>query len=393
MAIAKKLQQSLGSSSLIRQMFEEGERRKALYGEDKVFDFSLGNPVFEPPKQVKAALQALIASDRPGQHRYMPNAGLAGTRSYLAGKLALESGLEFGAEDVVMTVGAGGALNVILKTLLDPGDEVLVLRPYFVEYDFYIDNHGGVPVSVPTLPDFTPDLAALAQAINPKTKALLINSPNNPTGVVYSAQQLAELGALLEQKSRALGHPIHLISDEPYRAIVFDRLEVPSVFKAYPNCILATSSSKDLALPGERIGYLAVSPRHQDRALVRAGTVLALRTLGFVNAPALMQRMLPLVDGARVDLGPYQKNRDLLYDHLRGLGLECVKPGGAFYLFPKAPIEDDLEFVKAAQELNLLLVPGSAFRLKGYFRIAYCFETAKIEASLPVFERLVKQFS
>ncbi|MDT8445723.1 MAG: pyridoxal phosphate-dependent aminotransferase [bacterium] len=392
MAIARKMLASIEGSSLIRRMFEEGERRKAQFGADRVFDFSLGNPVFEPPAEVHQAILEVIQSGQAGLHRYMPNAGLPETRAFVAARLEKEVALGFEPTDVVMTVGAGGALNVIFKSLLDPGDEVLLLRPYFVEYDFYIENHGGVPVSLPTLPNFKPDLKALAQAIGPKTKALVINSPNNPTGVVYSGEDLAALGDLLRQKSQELGHPITLVSDEPYRAICYDGVVPGNPFAAYEATILATSSSKDLALPGERIGYLAISPKHPDRNLLAQATVLALRTLGFVNAPVLMQRILPMVGEAQVDVAPYLANRNILYEHLTGLGLSCVKPEGAFYLFPKCPIEDDLAFVKEAQDLNLLLVPGSAFRMPGYFRLAYCFETEMIERSLPVFTQLMSRY-
>jgi len=393
MAIAKGIQKSLEGSSLIRQMFEEGMRRKAEFGADQVFDFSLGNPVFEPPREVIENLIGLLQDDTPGRHRYMPNAGIPETRKYIADKLSSLSGLLVEPNDVVMCVGAGGALNVILRSILDPGDEVIVLAPYFVEYDFYIQNFGGQPVVVSTKADFTPDIEAIGQKVSKKTKAVLINSPNNPTGVVYSTKQLKALSDLLVQKSKEFGQPISLISDEPYRGIAFDGIEVPSVMALYPNTIVATSASKELALPGERIGYLGISPNHQDRSLLSEASVLALRTLGFVNAPALMQRVLPLVDGVQVDIGPYQKNRDILYDHLVSLGFECVRPQGAFYLFPKCPNGDEPEFIRQAQELNLLVVPGSAFRLPGYFRLAYCFETEMIERSLPVFTELMRRLT
>jgi len=391
MAIAKGIQKSLEGSSLIRKMFEEGARRKQEFGADQVFDFSLGNPVFEPPKQVIDSLVAVLQSDTPGLHRYMPNAGLPETRAYIADKLSGLSGLAVEPQDVVMCVGAGGALNVILRSILDPGDEVIVLAPYFVEYDFYIQNFGGSPVVVQTSADFTPDLDAIAASITSRTKAMLINSPNNPTGVVYTQEQLAGLSQLLLEKSKDYGEPISLISDEPYRGIIFDDIVVPSVMALYPHTIVATSASKELALPGERIGYLGISPRHQDRDLLSQAAALALRTLGFVNAPALMQRMLPMVDGVQVDTAAYEINRNLLYDHLIKLGFECVRPHGAFYLFPKCPNNDEAEFIRQAQELNLLVVPGSAFGKPGFFRLAYCFETEMIERSLPVFTELMRR--
>ncbi|MCP4754202.1 MAG: pyridoxal phosphate-dependent aminotransferase [Proteobacteria bacterium] len=391
MSISKQIKSSIESSSLIRKMFEEGDRRRQLYGADKVFDFSIGNPIFEPPPEVRQSLLKLLQSDEKGSHRYMPNPGYPQTRSFIAGQLEGETRLPFTADDIVMTVGAGGALNVILKTLLDPGEEVVVLKPYFLEYDAYTANHGGIPLPVDTTEDFLFDFPALERALNPKVKVVLINSPNNPTGVVYPADDLEKLGTLLRRKSEEYGHTISLVSDEPYRNISYED-PVPSIFPYYENCVVGTSYSKDLAIPGERIGYLAISPNHEDRRLVQQGSVIALRILGFVNAPALMQRMLPMVGKAHVDLTPYRKNRDLLYQHLTKIGFSCVKPGGAFYLFPKCPIEDDKAFVESAQHLNLLLVPGSGFGTPGHFRICYCFDTDMVRRSLPIFSELAKQY-
>lgn len=391
MAISKQVESSIAGSSMIRKMFEEGERRRQVYGEENVFDFSIGNPIFEPPPEVKQGLLDLINSDVKGTHRYMPNSGYPETRQFLAGKLKSETGIPFGENDIVMTAGAGGALNVLFKTILDPGDEVIVLKPYFMEYNAYVGNFGGKVIAIDTQPDFHLDLEALESVISARTKAVLTNSPNNPTGVVYRSEELNKLGSLLEKKSREFGQPISLISDEPYRKIVYDE-PAPSIFPCYEHSIVATSYSKDLAIPGERIGYIAISPRHGDHELLTVGTVLSLRVLGFVNAPALMQRMLPLAGDACVDLEPYRRNRDLLYNHLIKIGFSCVKPEGAFYLFPRCPIEDDLAFVAAAQELNLLLVPGSGFGMPGFFRLCYCFETEMIERSLPVFTRLADQF-
>lgn len=389
MPISSHIESMISKTSWIRKMFEEGVRRIKEYGAENVFDFSIGNPVFEPPAAVREALVKLAADPTPGAHRYMPNPGYPETRAFMAERLAGASGAPFTAADVVMCVGAGGALNIVLRTLLDPGDEVLVIKPYFVDYLNYIANYNGVPKPVDSNPDFSLNLEAIAAALTPRTKALIINSPHNPTGVVYSADSLAALGELLLRHAEKTGNPVSLIADEPYRYISYD-VEVPWVTASYPHSIIVNSSSKDLALPGERIGYAAVSPAHADRAGLQAGLVIALRILGFVNAPAMMQRLLPLAGDARVDIAPYRKNRDLLWNHLTALGFSCVKPQGAFYLFPKTPTADDIAFVQQAQEHNLLLVPGSGFGAPGYCRIAYCFETEMIERSLPVFTKVAQ---
>lgn len=392
MTISKQIEKAISGSSMIRQMFEEGARRIKEFGAENVFDFSIGNPVFEPPVEVKEALLQLIQSEEKGTHRYMPNPGFPETRAYLANMISEETGLSFTNDSIIMTTGAGGALNTIFRTLLNHDDEVIVLRPYFVEYDSYVANHNGVTKIIDTDSQFRIDFEELEKAISPKTQVLLINSPNNPTGVVYSKAELDQLGELLSKKSNEIGHPISLISDEPYKNISYGT-EVPSIFLSYDNSIVATSYSKDLAIPGERIGYLAISPNHNDRKLIEEGAVIALRILGFVNAPAIWQRILPMVGKATVDLEPYRKNRDLLYGHLIKIGFECVKPEGGFYLFPKSPIEDDKAFIKTAQEMNLLLVPGSGFGQPGYFRISYCFETEMIERSLPVFTKLAEHYN
>ncbi|MCL6612790.1 MAG: pyridoxal phosphate-dependent aminotransferase [Peptococcaceae bacterium] len=388
MAISKKIEGFLSAASWIRKMFEEGERLRAIYGADKVFDFTLGNPDVEPPEKFREELKNLAGSPIPGMHRYMSNAGYPETRAAVAEVLAEESGLPFKAGHVVMTVGAGGALNVVLKTLLDEGDEVIVLKPYFVEYRFYIDNHSGKTVVAPTGPDFLPDLEALDRAINPKTKAVIINSPNNPTGVVYGKNVLNGLGELLSRKEKELGRVIYLISDEPYAKITYDGTDVPSVFLSYRNSIVVNSHSKDLALPGERIGYIAVHPEIDSLDLVMEGLVFANRTLGFVNAPALMQRIVAKLQRETVDIEDYRAKRDLLYNHLTSLGFEMVKPQGAFYLFPKSPLPDDLEFVRLAQKHNILVVPGAGFGQAGYFRIAYCIDRQIIQNSLPAWTAL-----
>ena len=390
MAVSTRIQESIKKSSWIRKMFEEGKRRKDMYGEDNVFDFSLGNPDLEPPFSFKRVLKELIEDESPGLHGYMPNAGFVETRQAVADYLNSFNETKFGPDEIVMSVGAGGALNVILKTILNPGDEVIIPKPYFVEYNFYLDNHQGIPRLVPTKPDFSLDLDALEEAIGEKTKAVLINSPNNPTGRVYTKEELESLGELLRYHSQKRGEVIYLISDEPYRNIVYDGISVPSVFDVYNETFVATSFSKDLSLPGERIGYAAVHPGVSDREMVIGGMVLSNRTLGYVNAPALMQRAIAKLLNERVDIGIYQKRRDMLCDAFESFGYEFARPQGAFYLFPRTPIEDDVEFVRRLQDQNILTVPGSGFGGPGHFRIAYCVSEKVIEKALPGFEKAIK---
>lgn len=393
MSISKKVEGFLSRSSWIRAMFEEGERLKKLHGADKVYDFTLGNPSVEPPAAFKEELKQLALNPIPGMHRYMSNAGYPETRRAVAEVLSEDSGLAFTENHVVMTVGAGGALNVILKTILDPGQEVIILSPFFVEYKFYIDNHGGTIKEVPTKDDFQLDLDAIAGAITANTRAIIINSPNNPTGVVYNADSLEELGILLRAKETQFGTTIYVISDEPYAKITYDGVKVPSIFKYVDHSFVATSHSKDLALPGERIGYVAVSPKVKNLELVMDGLTFSNRTLGFVNAPALLQRAVTRLQRESVDISDYREKRDLLYDNLTDMGFQMVKPQGAFYLFPKSPVADDVEFVRAAVKHNILVVPGSGFGAPGYFRIAYCIDKQIILNALPEFRKLAEEFN
>lgn len=390
MAIAAGIRQQIAGSSLIRKMFEEGERLKAIHGPDKVYDFSLGNPMNEPPLEFQRRLQQLAVSPEPGMHRYMSNAGYLETRKAVAAVLSELSGEVVGAEHVIMTVGASGAMNVALKTILDPGDEVIILAPFFVEYKFYVANHGGKITVVETGPDFQPDLQLLAAAMTPRTRAIIINSPNNPTGVVYGADVLERLNQLVEERSRQYGRAVYVISDEPYARIAFDGHPVPPVFRHIRNSIVATSHSKDLALPGERIGYLAANPKIDEVDLLVEGFTLCNRTLGFVNAPALMQRLVAGLQRETVDIAEYQRKRDLFYTGLTAAGYQLVKPQGAFYLFPQSLLADDMAFVEKAQEFNILVVPGQAFGRAGYFRIAFCVELELIERALPVFAELAR---
>jgi aspartate aminotransferase len=392
MAASKKIQASIKRSSWIRKMFEEGNLRKAKFGAENVFDFSLGNPNLEPPPSFKETLKRLANDPRPGQHAYMPNAGFVETRQAVADYLTRHNRMSFAPGDVVMTVGAGGALNVVLKTILDPGEEVIIPSPYFVEYNFYLDNHQGVPRVVRTKPDFSIDLKTIEEAITEKTRAVLINSPNNPTGKVYTEGELKGLGQLLGSYTEKFGRPVYLISDEPYRKIVYDGTKVPSVFRTYRESFIVTSFSKDLSLPGERIGYAAVHPEISDKETIASGMVLCNRILGYVNAPALMQRAISFLLEESVDVSLYQKKREMLCDGLASCGYEFHRPEGAFYLFPKSPIEDDVKFVSALQEENILTVPGSGFGGPGHFRIAYCVSDRTIEKAMPGFARVLEKF-
>ncbi len=392
MSISVKVRESLTRSSFIRKMFEEGERLRKIYGAENVYDFSIGNPDLEPPAAFTKRFQELANNPFPGMHKYMSNAGYEKTRFAVANHINKQTGLNLTANHVVMTVGAGGALNVIFKTILNPGDEVIVSAPYFVEYGFYTDNHQGKLIVVKTKPDFQLDPEAIAAAINPGTKAVLINSPNNPTGVIYTEKTLLDLKEVIKQKEEEFGAVIYLVSDEPYSSLIYDGIKVPPVLKIFDHGIVATSHSKDLALPGERIGYVAINPNNPEAEILYNGLVFANRVLGFVNAPALMQLLVAELQGQVVGVEIYQERRNLLYNHLVKIGFEVVKPEGAFYLFPKTPIPDDMSFVQAAQKHNILIVPGSGFGLPGYFRIAYCVSKEIIQNSLPAFTKLAQEF-
>jgi len=390
MAIAKKIDGFMEKASWIRKMFEEGMALKQEHGAENVFDFSLGNPNLDPPAEFFEALKRVVEDRVPGAHAYMSNAGYPDTRAAIAQFVGEEQGVGLTAENVIMTCGAGGALNVVFRTLLDPGDEVLVPAPFFVEYRFYIDNHSGVCRLVETGDDFSLDLAAIEAAISEKTKIVLINSPNNPTGAVYSAAVVHGLGDLLREKSREFGKTIYLMSDEPYRKIVYDGVALPSILAAYDNSLVVTSYSKDLSLPGERLGFVVVNPAIDVPGPIMNGLVFSNRTLGFVNAPALMQRVTMQLQGVSVDAGIYQRKRDLLCGMLSELGYEFVTPGGAFYLFPKSPI-DDVEFVKELQAERILVVPGSGFGRANHFRISYCVADSTIERSRDGFAKVAEK--
>jgi aspartate aminotransferase len=387
MLVSRAVADNLGRASWIRRMFEEGARLKQERGADKVFDFTLGNPEVEPPPAVLEAARRILASKEAHLHAYMPNAGYPQVRAVIAKRLSAATGLPYTANHVIMTVGAGAALNTVLKALLDPGDEVITVAPFFVEYVYYAENHGGKLVVVQPRADLTPDIAKLEAAITPRTKVIIVNSPNNPSGVIYPASAFEEIEAVLQRA----GHPIVLISDEPYKALVFDDVKPPEVPPLVTRSIVATSWSKSLALPGERIGYLAFSPRLPEAAELFEACTFTNRVLGFVNAPALWQWVVAEVGDLVIDVAPYREKRDLMYEGLVRIGYECVKPQGAFYVFPRSPIDDDVAFVRLLAEEGVLTVPGSGFGMPGHIRISLTVDKDTVVRALPGFERAFRK--
>jgi aspartate aminotransferase len=382
----------MAQGSWIRRMFEEGARLKQRHGEENVFDLALGNPVMEPPAQFRKELRRLAINPVPGMHRYMANAGYPETRAAVATQLSLETGIGFTMEDIVMTCGAAGALNVVLKTILNKGDEVIIFSPYFPEYVGYIDNHDGVAKIIPTNEQFIPELGLLEKTIGIKTKAVLINSPNNPSGVVYTEDFIHELGELLGKKETQYGENIYLISDEAYHKIIYDEQKYPPVWPHHQQSIVVRSHSKDLALAGERIGYIAVHPDCNQRGELMDGLIYCNRTLGFVNAPALMQHIVGHLQSVTIPIVEYQKKRDFLYHHLEAMGYSITKPQGAFYMFPKSPLEDDIAFVRELQQQRVLTVPGCGFGTPAYFRISYCVDDRTLEGSLDGFRKAAEKY-
>ena len=382
MAVSQKIRQYMAEGGWIRRVFEEGLALKARIGAENVFDLSLGNPVIEPPTEFKDELRRLASEPMAGMHRYMPNPGYIETRQSVADSLAEETGLPFGGGDIVMTCGAAAAANVVLKTILNPGDEVIILAPYFFEYLYYIDNHDGAAVVVNTDGRFRLDLSAIEQALTPRTRAVIVNSPNNPSGVVYSTEEVAGLAEVLNRKQAEYGTEIFLISDEPYKRIIFDGMEFPQIVPTYTNSVIVTSHAKDLALPGERIGFIAVNPNYPEKGELVGGFSFCNRTLGFVNAPALMQHVVRNLQGVSIDPDYYQRKRDFMYTSLMEMGYDTVRPEGAFYLYPKSPIEDDVAFTRELLQSNVLVVPGRGFGTPGHFRISYCVEDWVLEGAV-----------
>ncbi|HPP06434.1 MAG TPA: pyridoxal phosphate-dependent aminotransferase [Syntrophorhabdaceae bacterium] len=392
MLVSEIIKKQMEETGWIRRMFEEGIRLRKIYGDENVYDFSLGNPDIEPPEQLIRVLIDILKNPIPGMHRYMPNNGYEEVRSQIAEYLKTRYDMPFTKDHVYMSSGSAGGLNILLKSMLNVGDEVIVPKPYFMEFKYYIESHGGIIKTVSTDKAFQLDVDKIASAITKNTKAILINSPNNPTGVVYKEEKLKELARLLNEH-REKGKKIYLICDDAYRKIVFDNIQLPNVFKIYDLVISVTSHSKDLALPGERIGYIAISPKIKEIKSLVSALMFSSRALGFVNAPALFQRVIGKFQENSIDVMDYQKKRDYLYKTITEAGFECVKPQGAFYLFPKSPIKDELEFVKIMQEEErILVVPGRGFGKSGYFRIAYCVPFEKLLKATDGFINIGKRY-
>jgi aspartate aminotransferase len=391
MPISAKMAGMMERSSWIRRMFEEGERLAAELGRENVYDFTLGNPTGEPPSQVRDELARLVSEDKAGAHRYMPNAGLPEVRKKIAEHLARESGEPFGPQNVIMTVGAGGALNVIIKALLDPGDEVAILAPYFAEYVFYIDNHQGKVAVAETDGDFQIDIGALNRAVGTNTRVILLNSPNNPTGAVYPESALRAVAHIAEDKSRIHGRSVYIVMDEPYRKLTYENAVVPNIFRVSNRVITATSHSKDLNLPGERIGHIAIHPQMESAGRVFDAMTMANRILGFVNAPALFQRLVAGFQDTAPQMDVYAENRRILLEGLVSAGYKVMAPMGGFYIFARSPIEDDVAFAGILKKRNILVVPGVGFGRKGHFRIAFCCGTEQCKRAIPGFKSAMEE--
>ena len=392
--ISEKMKPLVQNNSAIRAMFEEGKRLAAIYGPENVYDFSLGNPNVPAPDCVKQAIiDILNEEDSTFVHGYMSNAGFEDVRAAIADSLNRRFQTSFHENNILMTVGAASGLNVILKTVLNPGEQVIAFAPYFVEYGSYVRNYDGELVVIsPNTETFQPNLKEFEEKLNANTKAVIINTPNNPTGVVYSKETLTKIGEILDRKEKETGHPIFLISDEPYRELAYDGVEVPYVTKFYHNTVICYSYSKSLSLPGERIGYLVIPDELTDSREVFSAATIANRVLGCVNAPSLMQRVIMRCVDAEVNLEAYDRNRNLLYNGLKDCGFECIKPEGAFYLFVKSPEKDEKQFCETCKKHNVLVVPGSSFACPGYVRIAYCVSYEQIERSLPAFKKIASEY-
>ena len=393
--ISKKMENMVKNGSAIRAMFEEGKKMADKYGAENVYDFSLGNPSVEPPEDVKKAIFDVIENYKPNYvHGYMLNAGYEEVRKAIAENINKRFGTGFEAKNIVMTVGAAGGMNVIMKSLIDPDDEVVVFSPYFGEYRSYANNFDAKIVEIsPDTSCFQPKLDEFEAKLTSRTKIVIVNSPNNPTGVVYSEDTIKKIAAIMEKKQKEFGNPIYLLSDEPYRELAFDGVEVPYLTKYYDNTIIGYSFSKSLSLPGDRIGYLVIPDEAEDSEKIIAAAGVATRILGFVNAPSLSQLFVSKCLDAKVDIEIYNRNRELLYNSLLEYGYECVKPEGAFYLFVKALEPDDKAFVAKAKEHRLLVVPGSTFGCAGYIRIAYCVDYDMIKRALPQFKALAEEYN
>lgn len=392
--IADRMKALVNNSSVIRAMFEEGKRLSDIYGEENVYDFSIGNPNVEPPEQVRQSVIDILREEPQNLvHGYMSNSGYEDVRGKIAEYINKTQGTDIDFENIVMTVGAAGGLNIILKSIINPGDEVITISPYFGEYNNYVNNFDGKLVEVKAdTRDFQPNFVEFEKAINPKTKAVIINNPNNPTGVVYSEESIQKMADILNAKQKEYNTDIFIISDEPYRELVFDDVKIPYILNYYDNSFIGYSYSKSLSLPGERIGYVVINNKMSDIDNIKVALNVANRILGYVNAPSLFQRVIARNLGVTTDMTTYRENRDILYNHLTSLGFEMVKPQGTFYMFPKSLIPDDVAFAEAAKKYNLLIVPGSSFGCPGYFRLSYCISTEKVKNSLQAFTKLAEEF-
>lgn len=389
MPIARRIDDFLKDASWIRRLFEDGQKMRKD-GNGPVYDFSIGNPDLEPAALFRTKLAEIASKQTPGMHKYMANTGYEETRCAVAAALDAEYGMGFGEDNIVMTVGAAGAINTALKALVDPGEEVIVIVPYFVEYRFYIDNHDAKMILAPAAEDFNLDPKAIESRITDQTRVVLINNPNNPTGVVYSQESLNILGEILRNHSKDRERPIFLLDDAPYRKLIYDMERCTSSFAAYENTLMATSHSKDLGIPGERIGFLAVSPRCKGWRRVIDAAAFTNRTLGYVNAPAFMQRVVAHLQSVTIDIDWYRRKRDRLVSELRRMGYKVPQPDGAFYIFPEAPGGDDVAFIQELKRRRVLVVPGTGFGKSGHFRIAYCVADSVIEGALPAFEKVIQ---
>lgn len=391
--ISDKMKKLVKNNSVIREMFEEGKRLAKIHGKENVYDFSLGNPNVPTPKEVNEAIvKVLETEDSCFVHGYMSNSGYEDVREKIADNINKRYETKFSGKNLIMTVGAASGLNIVLKSILNPGDEVIVFAPYFSEYNNYIQNYDGVVTKISANKEtFEPNLKEFEEKINSKTKAVIINTPNNPTGVIYKEETIIKLAEIMNKKEQEIGHPIYLISDEPYRELVYEDIEVPYITKYYNNSFVVYSYSKSLSLPGERIGYVVVPDELEDSGEMIDAVTIANRIIGCVNAPSLIQRAIPYCLDVKTNIEAYRRNRDLLCEILKENNFEYVNPDGAFYLFVKTPIEDDKEFCNIAKKYNLLFVPGSSFSCSGYVRIAYCVSYEMIERSREAFSKLAKE--
>lgn len=392
--ISNKMKTMVSNSSVIRAMFEEGKRLSEIYGEENVFDYSIGNPNIEAPSEIKDIIIKILNEENPNKlHGYMNNSGYEDVREGIAENINVKYNTKLNYENIVMTCGAAGGLNIILKSILNPGDEVIIFAPFFGEYINYVNNFDGkIKIISADTKSFQPNLKELEKEITSKTKAIIINSPNNPSGVIYNENTIIKMSKILKMKEEELGSQIYLISDEPYREIIYDNAKVPCILNYYDNSFIGYSYSKSLSLPGERIGYVVVNSKIKDFKEMVASLNISNRILGFVNAPSLFQRVIKESLNLEVDSNIYKKNRDLLYNHLIQIGFECMKPEGTFYLFPKSPIDNDVKFCEDTKKFNILAVPGSTFGCPGYFRLSYCISYEKIEKSLKAFDNLMNLY-